>query len=126
MVGQSQWDGIDRRKGPDWLVKTLRFMSLTGWSAFIVVLVLLHYAMPERETGLVRYHGITIRDYWDPFFYYWALYPLWICCGISLVTVLISRKRLRRLGDSARFNKALLAFLSVGTMLILTLIVEVD
>lgn len=126
MSQQSQWDGIDRRKGPDWQVKTLRVLSLTGWGVFSIVLVLLHYAMPERSTGFVRYHNIQIRDYWDPVVYQWMMYPLWACCLVSLLTVAISRRRLRRRSDSAQFNKLLLALLSLGTLLILTTSVKVN
>jgi hypothetical protein len=115
----------NRRKGPDWLLHSLSLLSIAGWVAFVIALGITHLAKPEFNSGLVRFHEISIRECWDPALTSQLLYLLWWCCGISLLSLLVNIARLRRASDRMRYNvfvllsmsAALLAYLSQAVVL---------
>ncbi len=109
----------NRRKGPDWILHSLSVLSLIGWVAFVIALGLTHMAKPEFNSGLVRYWGITIRTYWHPELTPQLMYLLWWCCGISLLSILANRARLRRAGDRMRYNVLVLLLMSTALLVYL-------
>ena len=87
--------------------------------AFVIALGITHMAKPEFNSGLVRYWGITIRDYWHPELTPQLMYLLWWCCGISLLSLLVNRARLRRAGDRLRYNILILLSMSAALLVYL-------
>lgn len=106
----------NRRKGPDWILHSLSILSLIGWVAFVIALGITHMAKPEFNSGLVRYWGISIRDYWHPELTPQLMYLLWWCCGISLLSLLVNRIRLRRADDRLRYNILILLSMSAAML----------
>lgn len=106
----------NRRKGPDWILHSLSILSVTGWVTFVIALGITHFAKPEFNSGLVRYWGIKIRDYWHPELTPQLMYLLWWCCGISLLSLLVNRARLRRAGDRMRYNVLVLLSMSAALL----------
>lgn len=113
---QRNFSGKNRRKGPDWLVNMLQWLSLAGWAFFVIAMGLSHLAKPEMNSGLVRYWGINIREYWDPALVPQLIYLLWWCCGISLLSILINQFRLRRKTDRFRYNFIVLLLTSLAAL----------
>ena len=106
----------NRRKGPDWLINTLFILSLVGWAVLIIALGLSHLAKPEMNSGLVRYWGISVREYWDPELLPRLIYLLWWCCAISLLSIALNQFRMRRSTDSLRYNLIILLLISIGSL----------
>lgn len=106
----------NRRKGPDWLLHSLSVLSIAGWVAFVIALGITHMAAPEFNSGLVRYWGISIREYWHPELTPQLIYLLWWCCGISLFSLLLNRARLRRNDDRMRYNVLVLLSMSAALL----------
>lgn len=106
----------NRRKGPDWLLHSLSILSIVGWVVFVAALGFAHMAKPEFKSGLVRYWGISVREYWHPELTPQLMYLLWWCCGISLFSLLVNRARLRRVDDRMRYN--VLVLLSISAALL--------
>jgi hypothetical protein len=109
----------NRRKGPDWLLHSLGLLSIAGWVVFVVALGFGHMAKPEFNSALVKYWRIPIRDYWHPELTPQLLYLLWWCCGISLLSLLLNRARLRRADDRLRYNLVVLLLVSSAALLYL-------
>ncbi|OBP14991.1 hypothetical protein A5320_06200 [Rheinheimera sp. SA_1] len=106
----------NRRKGPDWLLHCLSLLSIAGWVGFVAALGFAHMAKPEFNSGLVRYWGISIREYWHPDLTPQLMYLLWWCCGISLLSLLLNRARLRRAHDRMRYNVLVLLAMSAALL----------
>ncbi len=113
---QRNFSRKNRRKGPDWLVSMLLWLSLAAWTVFIIAMGLSHLAKPEMNTGLVRYWGISIREYWDPILLPQLIYLLWCCCAISLLTIIMNQFRFRRKTDSLRYNVIVLLLISLAAL----------
>lgn len=109
----------NRRKGPDWLLHSLSLLSIAGWVVFVVALGITHMAKPEFNSGLVRYWNIQIRTEWHPELTPQLIYILWWCCGISLLSILLNRARLRRAGDRMRYNVVVLLLISAAMLVYL-------
>ncbi|RCU50437.1 MULTISPECIES: hypothetical protein [Corallincola] len=115
----------ERRKGPDIWARMVGWVSLAGWLTFIGVLVLVQYAKPEMNSGLVRYHQIDIRTEWLPRLSDLIFMLLWACCGLSIISMLFNKRRMRRKTDTNLFNLILLGLLSiVGVLLMFPVVVN--
>lgn len=99
---------MNRRKSPDKWIYILRFLAVVGWAFFIVSLVVSYYAAPEEDYGLLRYHNIEIRDNWLTPLTGYLYATLWSSALISLICLVITNYRSRRVEDSKMFNLILL------------------
>lgn len=106
----------NRRKGPDWVVKSFHWLSLLGWVVLVIALGLSHLAKPEMRTGLTDYWQIELRQYWEPALTGQLVYLLWACCVTSLCSLLLNQLRLRRAGDRRRYNTLLLLLVALAAL----------
>jgi len=106
----------NRRKGPDWMVKTFHWLSVAGWVVLLIALGLTHLAKPEMRTGLTDYWQIELRQYWEPELTAWLIYLLWFCCMFSLCSLVLNQFRLRRSSDRRAFNTLLLLLVSLAAL----------
>lgn len=106
----------NRRKGPDWVVQCFHWLAVIGWVILIVSLGLGHLAKPEMNTGLVRYWGIELRDYWEPTLTSQMIYLLWWCCLISLLSIVLNQFRMRRAADRRQYNSVVLLLISLTAL----------
>lgn len=107
---------FERREGPDLLCRAFKYLAIAAWLLFLAALIVSHYARPEMDSGLVRYLGLDIRDYWRPRLTLWLVYLLWCSVVVSVASLLLNKMRLKRRGDHLHFNIILL-FLSASGML---------
>lgn len=112
----------NRRHGPDWLLQSINWLSIAGWVVFVIAMGISHLAKPEVQFGFLQYLNIQVRDYWDPTLTARLIYLLWWCCGISLLSLLLNRFRLRRAGDHLRYNLVVLLLMSSAVLLCLAII----
>jgi len=105
----------ERRQGPDFLMKLLPIFNLISWGLFVLSLVLTHIAQPEMDTGIVRYHGIEIRDYWVADMVYWIQVILLGMIILLFGNILIAKRRTRRKCDQQYLNQWLLLVLTLFT-----------
>ncbi len=110
----------DRRQHSDEPLWTslLRWLSVIGWLLMEAVLILVHDARPEMNSGLVRYWGIEIRTHWRADLTAIIEVLLWCNAGLSLLAIVINRLRLRRKDDNRYYNLWLLGALSTALLLL--------
>jgi hypothetical protein len=98
------------------MVQAFHWLSLIGWVILIVALGLSHLAKPEMETGLTRYWGIELRDYWEPTLTSQLVYLLWWCCAVSLCSIVLNQFRLRRASDRQQYNSVALLLIALAAL----------
>ncbi len=98
------------RKGPFQLVA---WCAGIGWMMFIVVLILIHYARPEVDYGILRYFDVQTRDHWlfEP--RNCALILLGLC-SLCCVCGIIRARKINKMMHLASLSLVALAFLSVS------------
>ncbi|KKO50450.1 hypothetical protein VT06_00190 [Arsukibacterium sp. MJ3] len=107
---------FERRAGPDLLCRAFKYLAIIAWLLFFVALVLSHYARPDMDSGLVRYLGIDIRDYWRPQLTFWLVYLLWGCVIITAASIVLNWVRLKRYSDHLHFNIIVLLLSASGML----------
>lgn len=109
----------ERRQQPEpWWPALLRWLSVVGWLLMAAVLILVHDARPEMNSGLVRYWGIEIRTHWRADLTAIIEILLWCNAALSLLAIAINRLRLRRKDDNRYYNLWLLGALSTALLLL--------
>ena len=111
----------ERRQGPDLWIKWLPHLNLFTWGLFFVALVVVHYAQPEMDTGLVRYHELNIRQNWLQHLVYWIQIVLSGTIALIVGNLIIVQKRARRKQDVRFLNQKLLFILSSFVLLLITI-----
>ncbi len=103
----------DRRKGPDLLIKILKWLGIFGWFVMIVALYILDMAKPEEENMFTKTADISVRKTWDPklIHYLFCLMIFGLC--ISAVGIVINSRRHHRKDD--RFKYILITLGAIST-----------
>jgi hypothetical protein len=115
-----------RQEEHDFCSKLVGWASISGWLIFIAILVLVQYARPEMNSGLVRYYNITIRTEWLPQLSDLIFLLLCICCGISISSLVFNHYRVSNNSGNHLYNLILLGLISiVGALLMLPVILRV-
>ncbi|NLQ22579.1 hypothetical protein HGO26_06750 [Shewanella sp. S-1] len=65
----------------------LATLSILGWVLAVYALSVFSDARPEREIGALFSRGATFRVHWDPHETQLLQYLIWVCGGISLVSL---------------------------------------
>jgi hypothetical protein len=107
------WDGIDRRKGKDFWYKTLKALTLFCWILFLIALLISFYAAPEIDYGILRYHDISIRDFWKTPLTGYLYIVLWVSAFLSYLSLMINHYRSRRNSDNRHYNLMLLLLICI-------------
>ena len=105
---------VNRRHGPDVLVKAISIISGISWLIVFVVFILVSYAKPKMETLFDRQYNIQLRQNWDKTMLGYAIFLLGLITVICLAGILINMSRHRRRTD--RYNKSLI-FFCVGSII---------
>jgi hypothetical protein len=98
-------------------VRILAWLAIISWLIFIVALVVFHYGRPEQSYGVLQYFGIIVRADWIPDLRHWYQSLLRICCGLSLVSLLVNHSRVKT-KNRVRFNTVLLLLVTLTLLLI--------
>ena len=93
----------DRRKGPDLLIKTLRWLGIFGWFVMIAALYIIDMAKPEEENMFTRKLDVSVRKTWDPELIQYLFYLLIFGLCISVIGIVINSRRHHRKDDRFRY-----------------------
>jgi hypothetical protein len=86
----------ERRKGPDLLIKWVKWTAVIGWLFIIMIVFVVVEAKPPFETLFDRKLKIKLRDTWDMDLLRYSLYMmilLLVLCIIAFVNNLLRHKR---------------------------------
>ncbi|MCG6552603.1 MAG: hypothetical protein L7F77_09770 [Candidatus Magnetominusculus sp. LBB02] len=111
---------IDRRRGPDLVMKSIRWAIFACWLMIFVVWAYVYYAMPEQLT-IFDPHGLykQPRTYWDMTMLKYAFIAINIMLLISLGGLTISSMRQKRKSDKSPKTLILMIVMSLIGMLII-------
>ncbi len=93
----------DRRRGPDLLIKTLRWLGIFGWFVMIVALYIIDMARPEEENMFTKTADVSVRTTWDPKLITYLFYLLIFGLCISVIGIVINSRRHHRKDDRFRY-----------------------
>lgn len=113
----------DVRKGPDLILRLIDIFSVILWGFQIVILGLLHYAKPVYETFFDRLLHIELRDYWDYQLLKVTLILSLVQFVVSLISLYLNSKRLKRKYDRIRRSIIISIFSSLILCLVLSVVI---
>ncbi|WP_448565241.1 hypothetical protein [Thalassotalea ganghwensis] len=102
-----------RKKQDNWTI-LLKVLAVASWLLFTFALIMSYYAAPEPAYGVVRYHGLAIREFWLTPLTGYLYVMLWLSALISYVSLILNRYRARRKTDNKHYNLWLLFFICVA------------
>lgn len=112
----------DRRKGPDFLTKSIRWFTLIGWIIMITVLVFIGLAKPEDVTFFDRWFGVQRHTSINLFLVRLIFVLLILGMLTSLVGLYVNFRRSRRKDDEYRVSFFILGMLSILGIIIHTIL----
>lgn len=104
---------VDLRKGPDLILRMLDILSVVLWGVIIVNFGMIMFAMPEGETFFDRLFSIKVRDYWDANLLQFPLILSVVQLIISVISLFLNSKRLKRRDDRLRVSVIVSLFVSL-------------
>ena len=109
------WDGIERRKGADWIDVAINVLNISAWIVFLVALILFHYAKPEVEYFIysMMNEPVEVRKHWVVELKSWLFVTLYFCTFISGLTLVVNHYRLKRKDDRQRYGLMMLVVVCI-------------
>ena len=111
------------RKGPDLIFRLIDIFSVILWGFQILNIGLLYQAKPVDETFLDRLFNVKVRDYWDYQLLQLALILSLVQFVVSLISLYLNSKRLKRKNDRIRISIIISIFSSLALCFALSIIV---
>ena len=96
----------DRRRGPDALVKWVKYSGIISWALIAVVLFVIFIAKPNYESYTNDSFHIRLQNAWDANMMQFAFLLLVMLFFFCMISIVINLMRYRRKSD--RFNKTLI------------------
>lgn len=109
------------RKGPDLILRMIDILSVILWGFLIVNFAVILMARPVGETFFDRLFNIKVRDYWDTGLLNFSLLLSLSQLGLSIFSLFLNSKRLKRKGDKIKFSILVSIFISLLICVFLTL-----
>jgi len=97
---------LDRRKGPDTLVKWVKWSGIISWILVSITLFITFVAKPGFESYIDNSFHIKLQDNWNMDMMQYAFLLLVLLFSFCMISMAINLTRCRRKSD--RFNKTLL------------------
>jgi cytochrome bd-type quinol oxidase subunit 2 len=97
---------LDRRRGPDKLVKWVKWSGIISWILVSFILIITLIAKPTFESYMDESFHIKLQDAWDTDMMQYVLLLLILLFIFCMVSIAINLMRCRRKSD--RFNKTLI------------------
>lgn len=112
----------NRRKLPrenDRFFQCMVFINVLGWFVFIGALLVFHDARPEFVSGVQAFWGIEGRQGWSETLTLYLAGLLSLCLIISVMVLIMKRRRNRRDKDHFGINGYVLLLTAVSSLIIL-------
>ena len=97
---------VERRKRPDWIVRSVTVIAILGWACAMIALMLIDRASPLQENFLTRFLKVQIVSTWNTSMLRWAFVASLASVVTCVVGLILNASRQRRKTD--RFNKLLI------------------
>jgi len=97
---------LDRRKGPDKLVKWVRWSGIVSWLLVSIILFVTLIAKPDFESYMDKSFHIQLQSNWDESLMSYVLPLLVFLFFFCMISIGINMIRCRRKSD--KFNKTLI------------------
>lgn len=108
-----KYEGPERRKGKDPLLKVISLLGAVSWLLMIPVFFLIDRARPQVETFIERWQGVIVDPTWNVAAFRYAFFLMVIMLLLSGTGLLLSRLRNKRKDDSIRLNLVVVFCLSL-------------
>ena len=105
---------LQRRRGPDFLIRLMEALGVFGWLLMFVALLVVGKAKPQVETFFDRHYHIALRTAWDESLIDYLCYVMLFGLCLSVSGLIINRKRHRRKGDEYRISLILVGIISLA------------
>ncbi len=110
------------RKGPDIVIKLIDLSSILLWVILLLNIGLIISAKPQFESFLDRLFKSTVREYWDFRLLQSALIISLVQLFLSLFSLYLNSKRLKRKNDKIRASIIISLFASLILSVFLAII----
>ncbi len=97
---------LDRRKGPDTLVKWVKWSGIISWILVSVIIFITLVAKPGFESYMDKSFHIRLQSTWDTDLMHYVLLLLVFLFFFCMISIAVNLTRCRRKSD--RFNKTLI------------------
>ena len=117
------WDGVERRKGADWIDIGINVLNILAWAVFLVALIIFDYARPEQDYFVYQLVGepVEVRRHWVEDLRQWLMVTLYGCTGISVLTLMMNHFRLKRRDDRKRYGLYMLTVICIAFIAVVAL-----
>ncbi len=113
----------EKRKGPDLIFRLIDILSIVLWAFLIINISVILYAKPQWETFFDRLFKTGVREHWDYGLLCAALFLSLVQFIISLLSLYLNSKRLKRKTDRVRNSIVISIFSSLLIFIILSLVI---
>ena len=111
---------VNSRKGPDLILRMIDIISVVLWGFIIVNFAIIMFAKPMGDTFFDRFFSIKVRDYWDASLLQFSLILSLAQLFLSVFSLYLNSKRLKRKGDRIRISIIASIFVSLFICIFLT------
>jgi hypothetical protein len=97
---------VERRKGPDAVVKAVWWSTGICWALFVAALIFFDTARPESSTFFDRQFDIAVRDYWNENALQYSFFIMILNLAVCIAGFILNMARHRRKTD--KISKSIL------------------
>lgn len=108
---------IERRRGPDAVVKAVWWTVGISWLLFILAVIFFETARPETETFFDRQFNVSIRDYWDENALLYVFIVLVLDLSVCIMGFIFNMARHKRKTDKISKSILILGIAALGGIL---------
>ncbi|SHI73765.1 hypothetical protein [Thermoclostridium caenicola] len=112
----------NRRTRPDPIVRWLQFSSIMVWFTFLFNVIFILNARPVQQGLFERFFNVSVRTYWDAQSLLTALIISLVQFLISIVSIYLNTKRMKRKYDIRYISHHVSAGLSLLIIIILAVV----
>ncbi|MGP7734135.1 hypothetical protein [Oceanimonas smirnovii] len=106
------------KRSKDRLGALLAALTAGGWTLYILLLVLFHYARPEQQYGYMRYLEVEVRTGWLTLPALWFHLGIWGALGLAVTTFTLVHLKGRRQSQYLKVYLAMLGAAAIFTLLL--------
>lgn len=108
---------LEKRKGPDFMVKWVKFSSFLVWLFIGVIMFVTDISKPKSETFFDRLLKVDVRKFWDFNTLRYAFVTTLLLFTYAFISLLFNLRRLKRKDDRLSISVIIAVLLSTILML---------
>jgi hypothetical protein len=117
-VSYNKKQRLDKRRGPDTLLKTVRGIGIVSWIFIFVILFIVDRAKPQVETFFDRFFQVQLQQVWDLELLRYAFFLMFLVFFLCIIALFINSRRVKRKTDRYNPSVIIIAVLSFLGMII--------